>query len=145
MISLLTSLSQSEQRQARPRVPKDCQMEGSDIELTAWKEHQDEVKGLLRATEACKYNSRTVRVVFDEHLLCSKWAFLTVIEQPHGLQPDRGQWQASRQDGVAESQIEFCPTHLGSYWLLMPTPTLGLEHTGSYLQLSSGTFWHPKL
>lgn len=57
-------------------------MEGSDIELTAWKEHQDEVKGLLRATEACKYNSRTVRVVFDEHLLCSKWAFLTVIEQP---------------------------------------------------------------
>lgn len=47
------------------------------------------MKGLLRAIEAYKYNSKTVRVVFNEHLLCSKWTFLTVIEQPHDLQPDK--------------------------------------------------------
>lgn len=63
---------------------KDCQMGGFGIELTARSSRMGE-KGLLRAMEARKYNSKTVRVMFNEHLLCSKWAFLTLVEQPHNL------------------------------------------------------------
>lgn len=63
---------------------KDCQMGGFGIELTARSSRMGE-KGLLRAMEARKYNSKTVRVMFNEHLLCSKWAFLTLIEQGHNL------------------------------------------------------------
>lgn len=63
-------------------------MGGFDIEVTAQSSRMG-AKGLLRATKTCKCNSQTMRVVFNEHLLCSKWAFLTLIEQRYNLQPDK--------------------------------------------------------
>lgn len=92
------------------------------MELTA-RSGRVGVEGLL---EPWRPANRTVRlrVVFSEHLLCSKWdTFLTLIEQPRGLQPDKE--AAGRLVGktwLEAGQTEFCPDHFGSQPRVITTP-----------------------